>query len=271
MQATTFAPLSNEQLYRIAPSIFANHADDQRSARYRFVPTIDVVEALRGEGFFPVKVAASRSKNEDGVEYVKHTIRLRRQQDMQTKLAKVGQILPEIALTNSHDGSSGFVLDPALLRLVCTNGLLVSDSQGPLRYRHTGGDDLVGRIIEGAYEVVQDFPLIADRIDEWSSVELDHDQRRAFAKGAIKLRFDDSVQVIPDDMLRPRRYGDSRHDLFTTFNVVQENIIRGGVRSRNAKNRTTSSRKITSVDRDLKLNRALWTLADEMARLVKGV
>ena len=261
--------LSNEQLFKVAPSIFAKHAAVDRSERYRFVPTIEVVDALREEGFMPVKVQASRAKSEDGVDYVKHSVRFRRESDMETKFAKVGQLMPELALTNSHNGTSSFMLDPAILRLVCSNGLVVSSSQGTLRYQHGGKDDLTGRVIEGAYSIVEDFPLIADNIDLWSGIELTQEQRLAFAQSAKQLRFDNEVEINPVALLAPRRYGDNKNDLFTTFNVVQENLIRGGVpMPRTEKGRRQTSRAIKSVDRDLKLNRALWTLADEMAKLV---
>ena len=261
--------LTNDQLYRIAPSIFAQQADAARSERYRFVPTIEVVDALRNEGFMPVKVTASRAKTEDGMEYVKHNVRFRREQDMNTKIAKVGGVLPEIALTNSHNGTSGFIVDPALLRLVCSNGLVVSDSQGALRYRHGGKDDLTGRILEGVFSIVEDFPRIADNIEAWSAIELSREQQYAFAKAALPLRFEEADGVAPAALLTAHRYGDTKPDLFTTFNVVQENLIRGGVRmARSKTGRRRYSREIKSVDRDLKLNRALWTLADEMAKLV---
>ena len=261
--------LSNDQLFKIAPSIFAKHASTDRSERYRFVPTIEVVDALRDEGFMPVKVQASRAKSEDGVDYVKHSVRFRREADMQTKFAKVGQLMPELALTNSHNGTSSFMLDPAILRLVCSNGLVVSNSQGTLRFNHGGKDDLTGRVIEGAYSIVEDFPLIADNIDAWSSIQLDHEQRLAFAESAKRLRFDEDTEIQAGHLLTPRRYGDNKTDLFTTYNVVQENLIRGGLSmGRSEKGRRQTSRAIKSVDRDLKLNRALWVLTDEMAKLV---
>ena len=261
--------LTNDQLHRIAPSIFAQHADDKRGQRYRFVPTIEVVNAMRAEGFNPVKVTASKAKTEEGMDYVKHSIRFRRESDMDTKLAKVGQILPEIALTNSHNGTSGFIVDPALLRLICTNGLVAATSQGTLRYRHSGKDDLTGRVLEGVFSVVEDFPLIADRIEEWQGTILTHDQRLAFARAALPLRFDEDAGIEPQQLLTARRYGDRSEDLFTTFNVVQENLVRGGLSmTRSEKGRRRTTREIKNVDRDLKLNRALWTLADEMAKLV---
>lgn len=45
--------LDNEALYRNVPSIFAREAHDSRSERYVYVPTIDIVEGLRREGWFP--------------------------------------------------------------------------------------------------------------------------------------------------------------------------------------------------------------------------
>ncbi len=268
--------LNNDQLHRLAPSLFAREPAGGLSEKYRFVPTIDVVEALRNEGFFPVAVSASRSRTEDGIDYVKHSLRLRREQDLGIELKRggaVGQCVPELALTNSHNGTSGFILDAALHRLVCSNGLVCADSQGSLRYRHTGKDDLIGRVLEGAYEIVEDFPLIADKVDAWSGIQLDHGQRLAFAMAALPLRFDadpvtGAFPITPDALLQPRRYGDNRQDLFTTFNVAQENIIRGGIYAGRKNGRRQTTRKVTSVDRDLKLNKALWTLADELAKLV---
>lgn len=270
--------LSNDQLYRIAPSIFAREQAVGLSEKYRFAPTIDVLEALRSEGFHPVSVAASRSKTDDGRDYVKHTLRLRREQDLGITLKRggaVGQCVPELALTNSHNGTSGFILDAALHRLVCSNGLVCSDSQGSLRFRHTGKDDLIGRVLEGAYEIVEDFPLIADKVEAWSSIQLDGHQRLALAKAALPLRFDadettGAYPIDPDQLLYPRRYGDRNVDLFTTFNVIQENIVRGGLYAGRKNGRRQTTRKVTSVDRDLKLNRALWTLADALAGHVSG-
>ena len=56
-------PLGNDQLFRIAPSIFAEEAHTSRSQRYTYIPTIQVLEGLRKEGFHPFFVAQSRSTN----------------------------------------------------------------------------------------------------------------------------------------------------------------------------------------------------------------
>ena len=60
-------------------------------------------------------------------------------------------------------------------------------------------------------------------------------------------------------------------DLWTTFNRVQENMIKGGVPGRSARGRRMTTRGVAGVNENVKLNRALWTLADEFAKLKSSV
>ena len=46
-------PLSNDQIARYAPSVFADAAHESRGERYRFIPTSDVLQGLANEGFLP--------------------------------------------------------------------------------------------------------------------------------------------------------------------------------------------------------------------------
>ncbi|NWO11391.1 hypothetical protein HLV40_13405 [Chromohalobacter salexigens] len=47
--------LTHDQLHRTAPAIFAQEPDAGVSDRYGFVPTINVVDALQAEGWYPVR------------------------------------------------------------------------------------------------------------------------------------------------------------------------------------------------------------------------
>lgn len=51
------------------------------------------------------------------------------------------------------------------------------------------------------------------------------------------------------------------------YNVVQENLIRGGYRGVSDKGKSQRVRGIKSVDGDTKVNRALWKLTERMAEL----
>ena len=53
-------PLTDDQIRVAAPSIFALEKHASRSERYAYVPTIEVLRALRAEGFAPLMVAQTR-------------------------------------------------------------------------------------------------------------------------------------------------------------------------------------------------------------------
>jgi len=56
-------PLTDDQLFKVAPSIFANEAHDSRSDRYTYIPTITVLRRLREEGYLPFAVTQSRTRD----------------------------------------------------------------------------------------------------------------------------------------------------------------------------------------------------------------
>ncbi|MHB8125993.1 MAG: DUF932 domain-containing protein [Desulfitobacteriaceae bacterium] len=82
-------PLTNEQLFRVAPSIFAGEKHESRSEKYTYIPTIQVVDGLRSEGFLPFSVCQSKSRIEGKAEFTKHMIRLRQQDQILANEANV--------------------------------------------------------------------------------------------------------------------------------------------------------------------------------------
>ena len=73
--------------------------------------------------------------------------------------------------------------------------------------------------------------------------------------------------VTESQVLRPRRAADSARDLWSTFNVLQENHVRGGLPARMKNGRRQSTRPAEGLDTSVKINRVLWMLAEEMRRL----
>jgi hypothetical protein len=90
----------------------------------------------------------------------------------------------------------------------------------------------------------------------------------ALATGAAAHRWEDldKAPVNPSMLLNPRRYGDGAKDLWTSLNTIQENITQGGQRDRSRRradgSRMPKSRAIKGIDEDLKLNKALWHMAE---------
>jgi hypothetical protein len=253
-------PLSNSQIAYHAPSVMAEAAHESRGERYSFIPTIQVIDALRGEGFEPYEIRQTRVRDAGKREHTKHMVRMRHASQISTK-----DEVPEVILLNSHDGSSSYQIMSGVFRFVCSNGLIAGDMFNNIRVRHSGR--IVDDVIEGATRVLEDAKQIGSRIADYKAITLDHDEQVAFAKAAGQARWGDDVPVTPYRMLTANRWQDNKADLWTTFNRVQENMLKGGISGRSATGRRMTTRAVGGVTENVKLNKALWTLADTMAAL----
>ena len=245
------------------PSIVQSqrHAENT-SERYSFVSTLHVANVLKDSGWLPVRARESNSRAHQG--YQKHEIRFRNV-DLNRELM-VGEEIPEIVLQNSHMGTASFVLMAGMYRCVCSNQLCIPNGiVEERRVRHVGYTDEL--VHDALHAVVHGASTTLETVERYKAIPLRDEEREAFAKAAIELRFDgDKFAVTPTELLRKRRYhGDDGHDLWTTFSRVQENVIKGGISIRNGKGQRRRSKEVRSIDESTKLNRALWVLADEMA------
>jgi hypothetical protein len=253
------APISNGAIAHYAPSVMATEAHHSRGDKYAFIPTIQVLDSLRQQGFQPYEVRQTLVRKADKRMHTRHMVRMRHDSSI------IGAEVPEIILLNSHDGSSSYQIMGGIFRFICSNGMIAGDISSNVRIRHSGNvsDD----VIEGSFRVLDDMKLITSNIDEYKQITLDYDERRLLAKEAVKLRWDEQAPINADQVLRPRRHGDYAADLWTVTNVIQENLIQGGLRGKSANGRRTSTRAVGGINENVKLNRALWSLADGMAKL----
>jgi hypothetical protein len=257
--------LTDDQIARVAPAVFADTAHDSRSSRYAYVPTKDLLAGMRAEGFLPVRVQQCVSRNESKRGHAKHLLRFRREDQLQAQEAR------EVVLINSHDGSSAYHMEAGIYRLACANGLIVGDTYDKIKVKHSG--NIINQVIEGAYKVVTEFDAIGESIEHMRTANVTPEQQAAFARAALQLRYEDAENcgINPQRLLTVRRTEDAAPNVWTTFNRVQEQLIKGGARGlkRDANNipRRVSVRAINGIDQSTQLNRALWTLAEEFAKL----
>ena len=236
-----------------------------------------------GEGFQPFKAVQGGSRIEGKAEFTKHMIRFRHADSINV----AGGNVPEVVLINSHDGTSSYKLLSGIFRIVCTNGLVVCErNMGELTVPHKG--DIVRQVIEGSFQIIDDSRKALGTIDAWQGLALSAGEQDAFAEAAHTLRFSDSegkvdTPITASQLLTPRRTADRAEngsswsrpapDLYRTLNVVQENSIKGGLsafRRDGLNTRRVTTREVRGIDQDVKLNRALWQLAERMAEL-KGI
>ena len=255
-------PLSDDQIRAVAPSIVADAPHGSRSERYAYIPTATVLTKLRQEGFEPFMVCQTRVRNEDRREYTKHLIRMRHASQIN------GSEANEIILLNSHDGTSSYQMLAGMFRFVCHNGLVCGDTAADIRVPHKG--DVAGQVIEGAYEVLQGFGQVRQSRDAMRAITLDTGEAEILARSALALKYGDPDKPAPvteSQLLVPRRFDDRKPDLWSAFNRIQENMIKGGLSARTALGRRQRTREVQGIDQNLRLNRALWMLADGMRQL----
>ncbi|EBQ2130956.1 DUF945 domain-containing protein [Salmonella enterica] len=250
-------PLTHEELMQYTPSVFGEDKHTSRSEKYTYIPTITLLENLRREGFEPFFACQSRVRDPGRRDYTKHMLRLRRAGQI------TGQQVPEIIILNSHSGESSFQLLPGMWRQVCANGLVCGQSFGEIRVPHRG--DIAGKVIEGAYEVLGVFDRVEEKREAMQSLLLPPPAQQAFAKAALNYRFGEEHQpVAATQILTPRRYEDRKDDLWSVFNRIQENLSKGGLPGRTAQGKRTHTRAVNGIDGDIRLNRALWVMAEEL-------
>lgn len=251
---------SLDQLRTIAPSIFAEQPAAKVSDRYGFVPTVDVVEELGNRGLVPVFAGQTMSRDHDNRPFAKHLLRFR----PQYAPTVVGQSVPEVVLMNSHDGSSGFKLWLGLFRMVCCNGLIISDGVlGQVSVSHRSnaaqivGDQSVG--------FMGQIDHIEDRVRRFMDRVLAPTEQTALADEAARLRWgnDRPAGLNHTDLLIGRRFEDSGDTLWAVLNRIQENIVKGGV-NLNRPRRQSSTRMLRSVTDDARINARLWEAADAL-------
>ncbi|MES5322803.1 DUF932 domain-containing protein [Alcaligenes phenolicus] len=257
------SPLSDDQIHRVAPSIFSEAPHESRSQRYAYIPTATVLTELRKEGFQPFIVTQTRTRHEDRRDYTKHMIRLRHASQINTR----GEA-NEIILLNSHDGTSSYQMLAGMFRFVCSNGLVCGDTVADVRVPHKG--DVAGQVIEGAYQVLHGFDRALESRESMQAIALDEGEAEVFARAALSLKYDDPDKPAPiteSQILMPRRFDDRRPDLWSVFNRTQENLTKGGLHGRSANGRRQQTRPVQGIDSDIRLNRALWLLADGLRQL----
>lgn len=184
---------------------------------------------------------------------------------------RVGDSIAELVLTNSHDRSSAYQFDIGLFRLVCSNCMVTSiGDAGGIRVRH--GKNVANGIIKGSHEHIEEVPRIAASVHRFRATEMDPAERQLFAEVSLEARYGPEwghkAPVVPAQLLNARRSTDTGHDLWATFNRVQENLLKGGgLPGRSKTGRPVRTRAIRSVGEDVRLNRALWRLAERFAEL----
>lgn len=264
--------LSNDQIVNIASAAGATAPISDVSSRYTFVPTIEAVDLLRDIGWFPVSAEQSKVRVAEKDGFQKHMIRFTQGNNLEMA---TGEERVDLVLYNSHNRGCAFKLAASVWRKICGNGLMVACEFAEFSHKHVGFSDL--EFVESANKIAESASVISGKVDTMKAIPLSPQERLLFAESAHELIYDKPGKAFtePSQLLEERRFDDGGKDLWTSFNVIQENAIRGGQRGWGedayGRPKRKKTRAVKSIDRNLKLNKVLWSLTEKMAELKAAI
>jgi hypothetical protein len=269
-QYKTLRPaISIEEVERRCPVAFTKEPSRDLSKHYVHMDTSVVIQDMMELGWVPVDAKQRKPKGK-GTKYTPHMVAF---QNPDIQIQSGDELLaPTILLNNSHDGTSAFRFRVGIYRLVCSNGLVIPESEySSFKIRHKGYTfETLRSRLKGA---VVELPKHVEIINKMVVTNLTDEQKLDFALKAMLLRSNVNAygakveNTYTEETLRsiitPVRNADMGDDLWKTFNVIQESMIRGGFAVQVEGKRARKLKPVTSFLADQKLNEELFELALE--------
>lgn len=241
------------------PSIFAEGPSPLVSNKYQFIRTSDVLESLSSLGWNPRQMSEVKARKPHTKGFQKHLIRL---SNPEFKTVNVGDEVPELVLTNSHNGKNSFSFRIGIYRLVCSNGLVIPTEEFTnITVKHVG--NMASQIQEVIQKMSGSFSSIYSDINKMKSRKMSAREMSAFAKAAANLRsttLSERISSNIEEVISPRRKEDEGEDLWKVYNRAQENLMNGNFETRTKKGSRRGT-SIKSIDKGIKINEDLWSLA----------
>lgn len=243
------------------PAVLAQEPSKDVSGRYSFIATTRLIDDLKSMDWLPVGVKGSKRAQDTSA---RHMVRFRSKEHLESP---VNSVCPELVVVNAHDGTASFWLKAGVFRLVCSNGMIVSEAVfASIKIRHINYS--YDAVRDAVFQYAAQMPQITQKVHELQAIDLDETLKLTFARQAVALRFEEREDVTKlvdlHALLRPTRSADNGQDVWSVLNILQEKLINGkfmiGEKKRQA-------RSIQNVQRTISLNQRLFDLAESIGKL----
>jgi len=248
-------------------SALSTRSHERLSARYGFIPTHEIVDAFSAEGWTLTSASEAKVRHQSRQGLQRHLLRFAHESQLQLGIKE----RIETILVNSHDGTSSLQIGAGIFRMACANGLVVAENTvASIRLGHHKLD--LDTVLNSAHTILGQAEKVTEVVERWKGTQISEEDALHLAEQGIKLRWPEaeSRPISPRVALAVNRYADTHNDLWTTFNRVQENIIRGGqhdstrITPRGKYFRAT--RGVKSLAENVRLNKGLWEIASTFAQ-----
>lgn len=237
-----------------------NQTMHRGSEKFGFISSASLAANLESKGLKLANVVESKIRKNKGerLGFQKHVMRF------DTGVSNRHGNLQLLAI-NSHEGSSALTFRLGFFRLVCSNGLIVGSDLVPMiKVRHSASGILK---LDSAIEEAMEYQTAATiAMTRMMDTKVTPETFEALGREILKLRLEDkySDKLVP--LFESKRWEDNKEDLFSVFNVIQENVIRTGFYALNKEtNVATKVRAIRGVESNVKLNNVMFNAALKLA------
>ncbi len=273
--------LTLDDVRSTCPAAFTDHAAPETSGRYGFVNTLQAIDILADHNFRPVRAIQTPVRKAGSEKYAAHML----------TFSTVGNVAdlefrPEIILYNSHNARSSLKLFAGCFRFICSNGLVAGEGfQSRMRHSKLTADAFCNLVKEQA----DNLPAMMHRVERLRETNLtSRDSDTAvlnFVQNAANLRWEnapdqekiDSLKVTGSyvnnstlrDLYTVHRSEDRGANAWKIFNRVQESLLAGNVTVTSFSKRHPfgtfrRSRGVAALAENIRINRRLWDLADNL-------
>lgn len=253
----------------VSTSFIQDAKHESKSDRFKVITPSNIAQTLSDRGFELVNLKTGSARKTENKDHQRTIARYRSKVD--TGLDGINfDIIADIPHLT---GAAKFYI--GLFRLVCSNGLVTQTNQFQFfKVRHSG-NSMLEQLDMGINQLVASQNELITMVQSMQNVVLSPDQINLLAKKITEKRLEHVKNVktiVYQDLVTPRRAVDQANDLFTVFNVIQENMMRKGfaytlestsdsgeVKTRYMTSRRMSDNSINAVDANI----LMWNEARE--------
>lgn len=249
--------LTTKELKLAAPAAFSQEIKDHLSGRYVFIQTSKVIKklAMLGYKFYPVKAEqAHKRKNDDGFQ--KHIIVFRSSDERLSIIDENGKQVEtvQLYLTNSHDGTTNFMLSLGIFKFDSGNDFNIPESiLGFVKIKHVGYS--LEKLRASVELLMQNLPFVYKRIETMKKRILTESEVVQFSMHACKARWKENLKIDEEDLIK--NIGE-KTNLWNVFSTMQETLTKGG----EFKVNNRKIRPLNHITDKENLNKKLFLIAD---------
>lgn len=221
-----FIEVGNDERKAIA---FANSLDmnylknvQKVKVKDHYVPTLEVVNKLKNEGWKINGVAEIRNKKSRKIQ--ENIVQMQHPDFAIKNALGKDEAFSSLTISNSCNGSKPLTMGLGAYRMVCSNGMIAYDSHAEKSsINHTEqGVNNIDTILANLNNRAQS---VITHLSGWKDKQLTKDQIKKLSLEAAKLKYTKLPENFSTDSLADvRRDEDKSNDLWTVYNRIQENL-----------------------------------------------